>query len=381
VDVLGQPEFDFSCDVSGGIGTVAVDGGLALCGAGGSLDINTGYPSISAFIGEESYPAGSQISVVATPGTGYELTSMTGCTTGDGISTPCAVVMGGNQSVTASFALIDENHQVDALASSDGVATGSVELYWTDPYAGGPPDMTCGPFVTCFVPKPGIPNGAVIRFNAVADEGSTFDSWLGPCMGATGAECWLEVVGDIGARPFFVPEPYVLNLDVGANGQASDDEGNGPCGPSDACEYSYAPFDAGETLTITATPNPGYVAAWDANCTAPARNVCTLVPEQSMSVYVDFELEPVTLTLTIVPTWTVSDGGGNTCVGGPGAAPCTWQYTAGDTVTLTITDFGGAGAAPVWYPQATCVEGGYASTCTTTMDANQSISLEVEPPA
>jgi hypothetical protein len=205
--VLGT-EFDVSCDVSGGLGTVSLDGGPALCGAGASIDIDSGFPSIGTFVGSESYPAGSEISVAAIPGTGYELTSLDGCD--GGVTDPCIVTVAGNRSLTATFALTPGNYD---LTPSGGPADGTILVYYTDPYGAPPvtPDQMCvyGPDSLGCSPI-SVPAGTTVRLVAQPGLGSTFDGWSEACEFATGNECWLAMYEGKAATASF-SEDVVVN--------------------------------------------------------------------------------------------------------------------------------------------------------------------------
>jgi hypothetical protein len=253
VDALGQPEFDVSCEVSGGIGTVSLDGGEALCGAGGSLDIDTGNIAISTFVGSKSYPAGSEVTVATSPGTGYELASLVGCD--GGVTDPCIVTVNGNRSLTATFTVIPGDY---ALTLAGGPAAGTILGYYTAPRADplGDEDISCtvGPHTVACTPTQ-LPAGTTVRLVAQPDVGSTFDGWSDACEFAAGNECWLAMYEDKAATASFVAVPATLTLTVPARVEVTDGasftcdgglEGN-------TCQYDYG---VGDTVTLEAVVWP-----------------------------------------------------------------------------------------------------------------------------
>jgi hypothetical protein len=184
-----------------------------------------------------------------------------------------------------------------------------------------------------------------------ANAGSTFDGWSGDCAGAI---CDVDMDTDKNATMTFSLEAtpaYTLSLNVGPNGTVTDSRGNGPCGPDASCVYNYASFGTTESLTLTATPEVGYYTAWDASCTAPARNTCALEPIASMTASADFIFTPtLDVTMTSIEgnagNPVLSDNYGHACTLADGS--CSWSYTDldGASVTLTLTPDGGQTGIP-----------------------------------
>lgn len=189
------------------------------------------------------------------------------------------------------------------------------------------------------------PAGTEVWIDAEAFEGYEFESWPGAiCEVTDGPLCRVVMDADKTVSAVFAPivsAGYTLNLYVSEGGTVTTSRGDA-CSPSDPqpCTFFYPSFDAGANLLLTGVPDVGYSdqVGFDANCTAPARSSCNLVPATTMTAYADFELEQ--FALTIVPngglggTVTSTDGFID-CPIPDGGAGCSHVYEYGTEVTLS----------------------------------------------
>jgi len=290
------------CSVSGGIGTASLDGGPALCGASGSIDIDDGSLAISTFIGSASLPAGSEVSVTASPGTGYELAALSGCD-GD-VADPCVVTVNGNRSLTANFSVVSGNFD---LTLSGGPAAGTILGYTTAPRAEplGEPDFSCtvGPHtIPCMTP---LEAGMTVRLIAQPDAGSTFDGWALDCALASGTDCWLQMLEPHSADASFAavaPTEFLLSvvIDSGIGAVTSDPTGiNCSTVPGTEfllCEYSFAEGTVVDLSSFPATGSGFTYGLWYVDDTLGdvaycARESCQVTMDQDHDVTANFEVE------------------------------------------------------------------------------------------
>ncbi|MDS4028665.1 MAG: hypothetical protein RKO66_01125 [Candidatus Contendobacter sp.] len=112
---------------------------------------------------DESYPAGTVVTLSATAAPGSAFAGWSGACAG--IATPCAVTMDAAQTVTATFAPA-YTLKVTQTGGGDGTVTSS------------PAGIDCG--ATCSAL---FPAGGVVTLTATADANSTFAGWNKDCSG------------------------------------------------------------------------------------------------------------------------------------------------------------------------------------------------------
>ena len=186
-----------------------------------------------------------------------------------------------------------------------------------------------------------------------------------------GAERIQNGTVDIGAvegtQPLDGPQAMLTATKTG-NGRLTSAPAGIDCGSS--CT---ANFTAGQTVTLTATPDSGYrVGSWGGACadTAASSDTCTLTLDADQSASVEF-----------VAAWfslSVSKSGNGQVVSSPAGIDCgrscTESFIAGQSVTLTATPdssatFTGWGGA--------C--SGTSPTCTLTLNAGVSVLANFAP--
>ncbi|MGW8283581.1 MAG: InlB B-repeat-containing protein, partial [Gemmatimonadota bacterium] len=362
-DLLDEPEFDVSCTVSGGDGNLLV-GGENLCFIGSSINIDNGNPASGTAAGSSTYAAGTEVSVVANPGTGFELVTLTGCD-GD-VTDPCVVTMNADRSLTATFALTAGNYD---LTLSGGPEDGTILVYYTDPYGGppGPPDQTCtyGPGAAGCSPI-SLAAGTTVRLIAQPGPGLTFDGWSGACEFATGNECWLAMRAPASAGATFAPLQYTLNVAFGSGQGTVTSTPAGisctepvPVGGGGVCTYQFA---AGTAVQLNVAPAVGYTyGIWSIDgvpgTSACSRANCSVTMDQDHDVIANLNLITTNLAIALTSlnsaggvennagSGVISDDQGNSCTfAEAGAGSCEFVYAGAPTsVTLTVTpDPGGA---------------------------------------
>ncbi len=152
----------------------------------------------------------------------------------------CSITVNANMTVYPRFTL--DEHVLTVMQSGHGgissVPSG-ITTTWLLP-AGGDTDTH-----TYFA------NQNVI-LNAVPDSGWRLDSWGGECSG-NGA-CVMDMLADRTASATFLINQYALSVNKTGSGSIVSDTGVIDCGITCSDDY-----DFGTSVTLTATPDPGWV--------------------------------------------------------------------------------------------------------------------------
>ena len=141
------------------------------------------------------YNDGTLVTLTATPSTGTNFTSWSGCTTSSG--TTCNVTMNAAKSVTASFTL----QQYSLNLSKAGTGAGTV--------VSTPGAINCGP--TCTSASRGFNYNTNVALVATPAPGSTFTSWSG-CGSISGTTCNVTMtqVRNVSVTFTTIPPNYVF---------------------------------------------------------------------------------------------------------------------------------------------------------------------------
>lgn len=110
----------------------------------------------------ESYPSGTDVSLTATPATGYAFSGWSGACTGTGV---CNLTMAAAKSVTATFKTLPK-YTLNVRRSGSGTVTSA------------PKGITCGRDCT-----EAYYSGTVVTLNPVPAKGYKFVGWSGACTG------------------------------------------------------------------------------------------------------------------------------------------------------------------------------------------------------
>ena len=217
-------------------------------------------------------PEGTTLSLAASADPGFFTGwSGAGC---KGVLT-CAVTLDQDRTITAGFSWIRGIVLTQQVAVT-GTGTGRV----TSTPAGIDCPTVC---------QTTFELGDTIALTAQAEPGSVFNRWIGACE-STSPVC--EVLMDgapVPATAVFDATSYRLDVTKSGAGSGSvtSDPAGIDCGTS--CE---AAFSLGETVTLTATPDPGSTfSGWDGGCAGKAPT-CTVTMSHASSVDARFGLEP-----------------------------------------------------------------------------------------
>ena len=235
----------------------------ASAGEGGSVSPTTG-----------SFNSGAQVSVTATPNSGYQFTSWSNGSTAN----PVTVTLNSNTSITANFALIP-------------VYTISVSTE-----EGGSVSSNGGEYQ----------EGTQVRLTATPDEGFEFSGWSD---GSTEATRVITASENLTLTATFseLIKSYTLKVTSGEGGSVSSEGGE---------------YNEGTEVTLTATADDGYrFTVWSDGSTEES---ITITLSEDTSIEAIFEMIPI-YNLTVKE----SQGGTISGLGG--------DYEQGSMVTLTAT--------------------------------------------
>lgn len=172
--------------------------------------------------------------------------------------------------------------------------------------------------------------------------GSFFSEWGDACSGTTmNAPCTLTLAGNvnIGVTARFDPAPpstFILTVANGGTGSVTSTPSGINCGSS--CSYT---FPAGTQVTLTATPQPGFVFSGWSGGGCLGTGPCTVTLTTALTVTATFSL-PQNLMLSV----SKSGSGTGTVTSAPNGidcgASCAHAFAAGTLVTLTATPLSGS---------------------------------------
>jgi uncharacterized repeat protein (TIGR02543 family) len=196
------------------------------------------------------------------------------------------------------------------------------------------------------------PHGTSVLLTATAEPGYTFAGWTGGGCSGNELTCTVVMDDDKSVVAAFTQNQYTLAVDIVPSGSGTVDRS------PDNATYTY-----GQSVTLTATPNPGYAfEGWSgAGCSGTGDCVVTIT--DNTSVTANF-VQTFTLDITIIGQGSVDRN------------PDKSVYIAGETVILTPqpapgwTFFG-------WIGDLT----GSASPVSVIMDGDKAITAMFDPPA
>jgi hypothetical protein len=308
----GSPGQMLKTDGAGTLGWVTpAAGGVTSVATGAGL---TGGPITTA--GTISIPTGGVTSGMILDGTiGLADLGQNGCATGqvmrwDGAAWACSSLPTAVLVVTRT-----------------GTGSGSV--------LSAPLAIDCGTQCTA-----GFGAGASVTLIATADTGSTFASWTG-CDNVAGSTCTLTMGGTRTATVSFARTTYVATVTRTLGGTVTSSPAGIYCGAICA-----ATFDAGASVTLTATSDAGATfAGWTGACSGTSPT-CAVTMSAAKSVNARFTY-PVTVT--------IAGSGGGTVTSSPSGIncgpTCSYAFDGGQVVTLSAT------------PDGTSMFAGWAGAC------------------
>lgn len=231
-----------------------------------TLDVTTvGQGTVSRNPITGPYLAGTEITLTATPAAGWAFAGWSGDLTGS--DNPLVFLISQDTTATATF--IQETYQVNITPIGQGSVTKNPNK--TD-YAAG----------------------ESVTLTATPNTGWTFAGWGGSLSGTTNP-LTITISGDVaGTATFVTGGPFTLDTNVNGDGDIT-------------VEPVKAQYEAGETVTLTAEPAPGWVfAGWSGDLSG-GDNPETLIMNEDKVVSATF-IQPGQLTTDGFNTCTLNSG-------------------------------------------------------------------------
>ncbi|NLF57175.1 MAG: PASTA domain-containing protein [Candidatus Hydrogenedens sp.] len=274
---------------------------------------------------ERQFPAGSMVSLTATPDSGQSFTGWDGVDTQDG--TAATVFMDGEREVTAFFSSVQ--YTLTARSSGEGAVSA--------------PGLSCAAS-----PCSGTYNAnQVVLVSASPAEGWRFGGWNGVEDG-TANPCAVNMNADRDITAVFLRETVTYPLTVITEGdgliKVNPLMPGAGCPPPDGCVFTY---DAGETASLYALPQAGSLFGGWGGDLAGIIPWGSLIMDGPKTVHAAFVPQSANFTLTVQK----SGGGAGTVtgrrIGGAedeidcGAA-CSHSFPSGTTVSLSAVPEAGS---------------------------------------
>lgn len=249
------------------------------------IDCQDGFNNCST-----SFAYGTIVTLTAQPAPGSYFDGWSGGSC-SGYST-CTLTMDGAKNVMASF------YPMPVLT-----------VYV--PYDGGrvtssPAGIDCGHGLPCQAP---FPNGTVVTLHATPDAQHYFYGWTSAeCAPFGTGDCTLTMNQDRDAGwAVFQPRPLLV-LNVHGPGSVSVTPPSGVCPADTTCVYPYEP-NVTTTVTLVATPAPGYGIQWG-YCGINTTTTCTTSVSGTVTTTIDanfYLLSSVTSSSPTGQTGTIGD--------------------------------------------------------------------------
>ena len=291
-----------------------------------------------------SFPGGKEVTLTATPATGFFFAGWTGACTG---TADCKFLMTADKSVRAKFS---------ALPATDASLT--VRTTGSGTVASTPAGITCGQECSA-----NFAIDTAMTLTATPAEGFSFSKWTGGCTG-TEASCQFTLKKTTTVTAVFKANPvttFNLTVNKTGNGSVSSDPAGIDCGAD--CTAS---FNSGTVVNLTAAPAEGYLLSeWKGACTG--NGDCQVTMDKATSVTAVFKIIPVnSFNLTI------NNAGGGTVSSDPAGidcgTTCSASFAGGAVVNLTAVPAEGY-LLSEW--KGACTGNG---ACQVTMDKARSVT-------
>lgn len=288
-----------------------------------------------------SYAYNAQVTLDATPATGYHFDHWSGGPCDTSTAASCGFAMpAATTTTTAVFAI----NRYDLTVAPGGTGSGSV--------TSTPGNIACGTQCTAT-----YDHGTPVTLNATPTGGASV-SWSG-CDTATGNSCSVTMTAARTVTATFSAGPQMLTVALAGNGAGTVASSPGGIGCPGTCSAMF-PFD--QTVTLTATPQGAATfAGWSGDCTGPT---CQVRMNQAHTVTATFSAGDQVLTLGKTGS---GDGSFDLSPAPVTASGNTFSYhfnqavqiTARPSTSSTFTSWSGACA-------------GQGNPCTVTMDQARS---------
>jgi hypothetical protein len=259
-----------------------------------------------------NFAAATQVTLTATPATGWVFGSWGGACSGSGA---CVVTMNAAQSVSATFI---QTFVLSVSETGSGTVTSS------------PAGINCGS--TC---SASFATGTQVTLTAAPAGGATFSGWGGACSGTGSCVVTMNAAQSVSAT--FAPPMFTLSVSKTGGGTVTSSPAGINCGST--CSAGFA---GGTQVTLTATPARGSsFGGWSGACSGTGSCVVSMSGPQS-----------VTASFTLIgPAQTFVSGGGNDANDCSRATPCQTLATAVARTALggevTILDAAGYGGVTI----------------------------------
>jgi len=284
-----------------------------------------------------TYSNGPTVTLTATPdGTSNFGSFSSNCTPVTGTPTQCTILMSTNATVTATFVPKTFPLTVSKAGSGAGTVTSS------------PAGISCG--ATCSnVP---FTNGSTVTLTAAPDANSNFGSFSSNCTPVTGTptQCTIRMSAAATVTVTFSAKTFPLTVSKAGSGTGT--VASSPTGITCGATCT-ASFNAGSTVTLTATPDAGNsFTSWTSNCTpvTGTPTQCTIAMSAAATVTATFTGPGYRVTVSKAGT------GAGTVTSSPAGiscgSTCTAVFATGTTTTLTAA------------PDASSNFTGFSSNCT-----------------
>jgi hypothetical protein len=222
------------------------------------------------------YLAGTVVTLTATPAAGYRFTVWTGC---DSIAAlQCTVTMASARSVIARFEPILFSLTTSVIGA--GFVTPDIQpnCRFADP--------ACSDLYT---------SGTIVTLTATPLNSSyRFSHWGSGCATMPAPnKCMVALSQSYAITAHFEPVLYALTTNVVGSGAVLKTPS--PCAPyNPSCTDAYL---AGTTVTLTATPAPGFRLPNWSGCDSQTATTCTIVMASARTVTITFVSAATTTTL------------------------------------------------------------------------------------
>jgi uncharacterized repeat protein (TIGR02543 family) len=264
--------------------------------------------------GNYTHDSGTQVSITATPSSGYRFSGWSG--SASGTTNPITITMDGDKSITANFILQYTLNTLTIAAGTGGTTDPAPGTYTHD-------------------------SGTQVSITATPSSGYRFSGWSGSASGTTNP-ITITMDGDKSITANFIRQ-YSLTIAAGTGGTTDPAPGT----------YTH---DSGAQVSITATPSSGYrFSGWSGSVTGTI-NPITITMDSDKSITANF-IRQYTLTIA-------AGTGGTT-----NPAPGNYTHDSGTQVSITATPSSGYRFTG-WSGSAT----GTSNPITITMDGDKSIT-------
>jgi uncharacterized repeat protein (TIGR02543 family) len=275
---------------------------------------SAGNGSVTKNPDQPSYNHGTTVELTAVPAAGYHFVSWSG--DANGTANPLAVLMDGNKSITATFAI--NTYTLSVTSAGNGSVTKN-------------PD------------QPSYIHGTTVELTAVPAAGNHFVGWSGDAGGAANPLALL-MDSNKSITATFAINAYTLSVTSAGNGAVT----KAPDQPT---------YNHGTAVTLTAVPAAGnHFVGWSGDA-GGATNPLALLMDSNKSITATFAINAYTLSVTSAGNGSVTKN------------PDQPSYNHGTTVTLTAVPAAGNHFVG-WSGDAN----GTANPLTVAMDSNKSIT-------